>query len=152
MALSIRQITDENRLHVLNLHVAPHQVTFIETTQECLAEAQNDSRWHPVALYDKEILVGFAMYGEFPSDQYGSCVWLDRLLIGEQYQHHGFGEQALKLLMDLLKREYHCSRIFLSLYDDNTVAKRLYQKHGFVYTGTYDTKGERIMVKDFLAK
>ncbi len=148
MILYIKPVTEENRTQVLHLHVAPNQKTFIETTAQCLAEADKESRWHPVAIYDEDTLVGFAMYGAFISPTKGECVWLDRFLIGEGFQHHGYGEQALVQLIDLLQEEYRCQRIYLSLYDDNTVAKALYQKHGFAFNGELDRNGERVMVKD----
>ena len=37
-------------------------------------------------------------------------------------------------------------RVFLSVYDDNQGAIRLYEKLGFAFNGELDTKGERVMV------
>ena len=148
--MRIEPITAQNRAAVLALDVAPAQRRHIETTQECLEEANTSSSWHPVALYVGEDLVGFAMYGQFPgwtgADK-TEQVWLDRLLIDARYQHKGYGNEALVLLLARLEAEYCTDRIYLSVYGDNDRAIALYAKHGFVFTGEYDTKGEKVMCR-----
>lgn len=49
-------------------------------------------------------------------------------------------------LVDYLRREYGCRRIYLSLFDDNRVARHIYEALGFVFNGELDRQGERIMV------
>lgn len=148
MRLSIRQVTDENREAVLSLAVAEDQRRHIETTRECLAEAAEEPRWHPVAVYADSTIVGFAMYGAFPGwtgADHSLQVWLDRLLIAEPYQGKGYGRQALVMLLDRLADEYGCNDIFLSVYGDNERAIALYKRYGFRFTGEFDTKGESVM-------
>lgn len=146
--LSIQPVTDSNRDAVLHLQVTPDQQRHIETTAECLAEAAGEARWHPVALKADGTLVGFAMYGAFPAwitPEAGEQVWLDRLLIDARHQGHGYGERALALLLAHLQAQYGTDTIYLSVYADNDIAIRLYQKYGFAFTGGVDTKGEKVM-------
>lgn len=71
-------------------------------------------------------------------------MWLDRLLIDARYQGRGYGKAALRGLIRQFFAEGH-GAVYLSLYADNAAALKLYQAHGFVFTGELDTKGERIM-------
>lgn len=118
------------------------QEGLIETTAECLREADGEESWRPVGIYDGETPVGFAMYGYFPQD---GRLWLDRLLIDARHQGRGYGKRALRLLIGRLFEEYDIDRITLSVYPQNTMAKALYERHGFRLTGALDKLGELIM-------
>jgi len=150
MFTEIRDITALNKEEVLALHIADYQQDFIETTQQCLDEAEIDQRFIPVGLYKEGIAVGFAMYGVFPHEDDTQRVWLDRYFIDERYQHQGLGKYFLQQLIDFLQAKYNCQKIFLSVYDNNEVAIQLYQKFGFAFNGELDEKGEKVMVREVL--
>ncbi len=148
MFSEIRNITDLNEDEILALDIADDQQGFIETTLQCLTEAENDRRFTPVGLYKENTAVGFAMYGRFPQENGEQRVWLDRYFIDERYQNKGLGKYFLLELINYLQANYHCDRIFLSVYKDNEVAIQLYKKFGFVFNGEIDMNGERVMVKE----
>lgn len=149
--LHITPITGANRPAACALDVAPDQRRHIETVSECLAEADAEPRWKPVALYAGDTMVGFAMYGCFPNwigEGNEDQVWLDRLLIDRRFQGHGYGEAALVQLLDHLAEAYGIGPVYLSVYGDNSRAIALYAKHGFAFTGALDTKGEKVMRRE----
>ncbi|MFJ6209138.1 GNAT family N-acetyltransferase [Lysinibacillus sp. NPDC092081] len=148
MFTEIRDITALNKEEVLALRIANNQLDFIESTQQCLAEADIDQRFIPVGLYKEDIAVGFAMYGVFPHENNTQRVWLDRYFIDERYQHQGLGKYFLQQLINYLVAKYSCQNIYLSVYDNNIVAIQLYKKFGFVFNGELDEKGEKVMVKE----
>ncbi|WP_409367279.1 GNAT family N-acetyltransferase [Lysinibacillus sp. 38-6] len=150
MFTEIRDITALNKEEVLALHIADYQQDFIETTQQCLDEAEIDQHFIPVGLYKEGNAVGFAMYGVFPHEDDTQRVWLDRYFIDERYQHQGLGKYFLQQLIDFLTAKYNCQKIFLSVYDNNEVAIQLYQKFGFAFNGELDEKGEKVMVREVL--
>lgn len=135
-------VSAENREAILKMSLLKEQEHFIETIGECLEEAKQLSCWRPVGVYFENKLIGFAMYGKFEDNR----VWLDRYLIDKEYQGMGHGREALKELMAKIKREYQCREIYLSLFEDNTAAKTLYEAQGFRFNGDLDTKGEKVMV------
>lgn len=143
--LHIVPVNSENRKEVENLTVFSEQSGFIESVSECLREADELDLWRPVGIYDGEVLIGFAMYGCFPSPSTGQ-LWLDRLLIDKAYQGKGYGKQATLALLDRLYTEYGNDTIYLSVYENNINAIQLYKQIGFCFNGKYDTKGESIMV------
>lgn len=147
--MEIIPVTSENRIDILNLSVSDSQKHFIETTKQCLEEADALSLWHPAGLYSNGILVGFAMYGLWKEEGAQGRVWLDRFFIDARYQGRGYGKAALNLLIQTISAAYCCSEIYLSLYDDNKPAMELYKKAGFQFNGELDINGERVMVKRF---
>ncbi|KJR70922.1 GNAT family N-acetyltransferase [Bacillus velezensis] len=151
MTIEIRAVTEENRADILALHVRESQTSFIETPEECLQDAEDCRHYQPAGLYVNGELVGFSMYGWFPEydeENENGRVWLDRFFIDERYQGRGLGKLLLDALIRHLVRIYDCRRIYLSLFEDNVHALRLYQKFGFLFNGELDSNGEKVMVKE----
>ena len=148
MFTEIRDITALNEEEILALRIADNQQDFIESTTQCLAEAETDKRFIPVGLFKDEIAVGFAMYGVFPHKDNTQRVWLDRYFIDERHQHKGLGKYFLQQLIHYLTAKYSCQNIYLSVYDNNIVAIQLYKKFGFIFNGELDDNGEKVMVKE----
>ena len=48
-------------------------------------------------------------------------------------------------LLDRLHAEYSDSMVYLSVYENNTRAIRLYEQIGFCFNGEFDTEGEHGM-------
>lgn len=147
MKWNIRTVTNDNQEEMLSLRVAERQRHFIETIEESLEEAEQWKEFRPVGLYVDDVPVGFAMYGYLGDGKGGGNVWIDRLLIDENFQGKGFGRHFMELLMQRVLDEYGEQPIYLSVYPMNTDAIRLYEKLGFVFIGEYDSKGEQIMQK-----
>ena len=145
MEWEIRKVTELNKKDLLVLRVSEDQRHFIETVEECLADAEQWKEFRPVGLYVDGIAVGFAMYGYLGDGKGGGNLWIDRMLIDEKYQGNGFGSRFVVLLMQRVLSEYGDQPIFLSVYPENTAAIHLYEKLGFVLLDEYDSQGEQIM-------
>ncbi|MEG0472966.1 MAG: GNAT family N-acetyltransferase [Solibacillus sp.] len=148
MGIIIHDVTQDNVQEILNLRVGEAQQNFIETTQQCLDEAKECANFKPVGLYSDNCLVGFAMYGHFSEGEGTGRVWLDRFLIDAKYQGFGYGKTMLGAMIHKLVDEFSCHDIYLSVYEDNIAAIRLYEKFDFHFNGELDEKGEKIMVKN----
>ena len=140
-------VTNKNIKEVLSLKIHEEQLSFIESIEECLKEANELSLWRPVGIYDKHVLIGFAMYGLWKDEGDNGRVWLDRFLIDQRFQGKGYGKKALQAIMNHIYQEYDYPEIYLSLYEDNLIAIRLYQSFGFMFNGEYDIHHEQIMVQ-----
>ena len=147
VTIELVPVTAQNEKEICSLHTARGQESFIETVSDCLAEARECSAWHPAWICANGSLVGFCMYGFFTEYAPKGRLWLDRLLISEQYQGLGYGTAALEFLLDLLPRLYpDVDEIYLSVTAQNQTAARLYLKHGFAFNGETDIHQERVMV------
>ncbi|MGE8077502.1 GNAT family N-acetyltransferase [Peribacillus loiseleuriae] len=140
MVTGIRVITNSNKKEVLSLKVSEQQKGFIEPVSDCLADAETDSRYVPVALYQNGEIIGFAMYGKF-----GEQIWLDRYLIDERFQGRGLGKYFFRTLVKYLIKLFPNQSIYLSVFEENIVAIQMYMKFGFQFTEELDENGESIM-------
>ena len=146
MQLNFEPVTEENRSTIEALHPSLKQINFIESVKECMLEADDYAGWKPYGVYDNETLVGFVMYGYFNDPAPKGRLWLDRILIDEKYQGHGYGEELVNQMLKRLPKEYpNMDEITLSVYDNNPCAIHVYEKAGFRFNGELDTKGEKIM-------
>lgn len=148
MNFNIKSIDKDNYREIIELQVGKAQVSFIETTEQCLKEAKEESLWRPVGLYDGERPVGFAMYGLFKEEGEKGRVWLDRFLISHVNQGKGYGKIGVKSLLIRLYREYGFNEIYLSVYENNEIAIKLYKEIGFLFNDEVDINGEKVMVID----
>ena len=128
MNIHFKDIDDENREEVKLLRIKKNQEGFIETVEECLQEASIYKEWHPVAIYNYEEVIGFAMYGSFGPNKH---TWIDRILIEDKQQNKGFGKTAMKKLINIVSQTYNVDTIYLSIVEENKVAHKLYTNIGF---------------------
>ncbi len=59
-------------------------------------------------------------------------------MIDAQYQRKGYGSQALRLILDELRKEGHYDHVELCVKKADAEAIRLYKKHGFADSGYVD--------------
>ena len=144
MGLKKRYADKCNWIDLINLSVKNNQSNFIESNLYSIAESKFEESWKTVGIYNDDILIGFSMYGKLEDNR----VWLDRFMIDHKFQGRGYGKLSLKFLIDSLYREYECEEIYLSIYEDNINAIKLYKSYGFEFNGELDTKGEKVMVLD----
>ena len=93
----------------------------------------------PYAIYADDNMVGFILisYNE-PDEHYDTPVyWICRLMIDQHYQGMGYGREAMKKSLELIRTfpKGKASFISLSYEPDNKAAKSLYASLGFVETG-----------------
>lgn len=139
--IRIKEIDASNINEVRRISVKEHQRSFIETVDECLKEAAIYEQWCPVAIYNYDEIVGFAMYGAFGKNP---DTWIDRIIIDEKHQGKGFGKCGMKELIKIVTEKYNVNTVYLSFVENNDVAHKLYENLGFKFTGEYDPEGELI--------
>lgn len=134
-------INETNQAEVKRIKLKSGQENFIESVEECLAEAAQYPAWQPVAVYHDHELIGFAMYGSFGPNR---DTWIDRIIIDEKHQGKGLGRKAMEQLIDVVANVYQVDQIFLSIVPENEVAYRLYESIGFKSINEKDPNGEEI--------
>lgn len=72
------------------------------------------------------------MYGF--SEEY-NVYELCRFMIDRHYQGYGYGKEALKIILENMKKQYSCNEIYLSTAPDNMIGRHIYEGFGFVKTG-----------------
>lgn len=142
MNFYFRDINKENWKEAVDLRVKDEQSDFIESNALSIAESKYVENWIVKGIYLEEELIGFTMYGYFDDDK---RVWLDRYMIDYKFQGKGYGKKGLLRLIEHIANEFKVKKIYLSIFENNKGALRLYEKIGFKFTGELDYGGEKVM-------
>ena len=101
--------------------------------QQRLAESANDYVF--VALADNEIVGNCGLHGNRnPRRQHA---WGIGMSVRDDWQGRGVGTKMMTTLIDLADNWLGAQRVELTVYVDNAVARRLYERFGFVIEGTH---------------
>lgn len=145
--IRFEEITNKNIWKVCTLEVFDDQKDFVAENVQSLAEAyatrNEGNNVLPLAVYNKEVLIGFVMIGkgtvgnEDESDliKENYCLW--RLMIDKKYQGQGLGRQTMDAAIDLIRAFPfgEAGKVWLSYEPENTHAREIYLKYGFVENG-----------------
>ncbi len=142
MNITLRAITPQNFQQCIDLKVADGQENFVAANLMSIAQAKIYPTANPLAVYHKDEMVGFVMFGFDPDEgQY----YLVRLMIDAQHQGKGFGKAATLAVIEKMKQIEDCREIYLSFVPENTGAEKLYSSVGFERTGRISENGEVVM-------
>jgi diamine N-acetyltransferase len=134
--LRFEKITPDNYRECTWLKVAEHQTGQVKTVAKALAEAYayyDTSR--PYAVYNDGEMIGFLLLRELADLQ---RYYISQFMIDERYQGKGYGKQAMRLMLDMLKQERKYPRIGLCFNEGNVPVENLYTGLGFKLTGERD--------------
>lgn len=149
--LRLEKVNGKNVWDILQLSVKEEQSNFVAGNDISIIEAYTTITGggyaFPFGIYEDHTPVGFLMIG-YDTDEY----WLDapkiakgnynlwRLMIDKEYQHKGYGKEAVKLALDFIRTKPcgEAACCWLSYEPDNLVAKELYRSFGFIETGDMD--------------
>ena len=148
MEIKLIPINDDNREAVLRLsmhdyqHFCASNSRSLEQAEECNEETPGLAR--PFAIYADEKLVGFCMFAFDPdAEDEDDRYWLWRFMIDKNEQGKGYGQAALKEIIQYFK-DNGAGRILLSTEPENQCGVHIYHKAGFMETGEVDD-GEAVM-------
>ena len=146
--VTLKKITAENVWKIMKLRVNEEQENFVASNSQSVIEAYvaltNGGHALPYGIYDDETPVGFLMIGYDVEDSWEDApqiakgnysLW--RLMIDRNYQQRGYGKEAIRLALELMRTfpfgpaEY----CWLSYEPENEVAKKLYRSFGFEENG-----------------
>lgn len=139
--VTLREITKENHIECIRLKVKPDQESFVASNAVSLAQSKFYPEACPLAIYSDDTMVGFVMHTVQPEDDNH---WIWRFMVDARYQSKGYGREALKQLIALIKLDKARNKIRLSCVPENKASEKLYLDLGFQHTGVmYD--GEAVM-------
>lgn len=136
--------TRENWQEALGLQVQEAQRHFVPTVAVSLAKVHirpdgDEYTYLPFCIYNAEgRLVGFVMITVDASRS--TSYWMNGFLIDAAHQDRGYGKAAILAVVEYIRARYpHSECLNLTVCSDNTNARRLYEKLGFIPTGdVYD--------------
>jgi diamine N-acetyltransferase len=149
VAVTLTEITDENRDAVLALRVGPDQERFVGSVRDSLADAAEYPHANPWyrAVYDGAEPVGFVMLSwnvePDPPEIIGPW-FLWKLLIDERRQGRGYGAEVVRRVADIVRAE-GATELLTSYVPGEDGPAGFYARIGFVPTGELDASGEIIV-------
>lgn len=143
--VTLREITKENLRSILALKVAPGQEQFVASNAVSLAQAHFEPELpYFRAIYADDVPVGFLML-EYDAEEQYHFLW--RFMIGERFQKHGYGRQALELLFSHVRTLPNSKALYTSCVPGEGGPGPFYENLGFVYTGK-EEDGELFMRRE----
>lgn len=139
MSVTLREINKNNWSECIKLKVDEKQINFVASNVYSLAESKFEASFFPLAIYDRETMVGFLMYGKDDGNW-----WICRLMVDKNHQKKGYGKAAMLKAIEILRNKPECDRIFTSYEPENLVAQKLYLSLGFEKTGKIE-EGEIVL-------
>ena len=108
MTIELRDVTMENYFDVLNLDVKEYQKQFIATNAISLAEAyvytKNGDFVAPLAVYDKDAIIGFVMIAYDKKIGVSSRNYLlFRFMIDKNFQNQGYFKPIMDKVLDYVR-------------------------------------------------
>lgn len=153
MTVTLQPITSDNWLDCISLKPTEEQarIGFVAPNPISLVQAHYEPWWQPYAIYalmdendaQREIMVGFAMYGRWPvtgipahhAEATPGIDFILRFMIDGRYQGRGYGRAAMAALIAQIKAQPDGQAIEISYDVTNTVMARLCTSVGFQPTG-----------------
>lgn len=145
--IRFEEITNKNIWKVCALEPFEDQKDFVAENIQSLAEAfaarNEGNNALPLAVYYGDVLVGFVMIGkgtvgnEEESELIKENYSLWRLMIDKRYQGQGLGKQTMDAVIALIRTFPfgEAKKVWLSYEPENTRARAIYQRYGFVENG-----------------
>lgn len=142
--ITLEEVTPDNWR--LGLKVSQSQQAYVSNDMKLLARAYayRNHRSKALIIYNDNTPVGMALY--YDCEELAAYD-LSQLFIDEKYQGHGYGLEATKKLIEVLKSDGKYKKITLCFIEGNAAALSMYQKCGFELTGEKDGN-EIIMEKE----
>jgi diamine N-acetyltransferase len=145
MAVSLRPITIDNWIECVELKPAADQDGFVSSNAFSLSQAHFEPWWEPHGIYADERMVGFVMYGRWPTAALPSyysgfeapegVVCILRFMVDANHQRQGYGRAALMQVIERSRQRPGTRAVHLSYEPTNAVAAALYASLGFRPTG-----------------
>jgi GNAT superfamily N-acetyltransferase len=148
-AVTLREVTDANRLAVLAVRVTPTQERFVGTVAGALADARDVPEGKPWyrAIYADDRPVGFVMVSWDVKPEPPRIIgpwFLWKLLVDERHQRLGYGRDAVRLVADIVHAN-GAAELLTSCIPGADGPEPFYRRVGFRPTGELDEDGEIIL-------
>ena len=133
--IHLETITPENWR--LGLTVRDDQRRFVSDSAGILARAfaYRENRSQAFVIYNKDIPIGMAMYHDLDD---WKVYDFSQFFIDQRYQGNGFGYEAAKQIIQMMKDDGKYDKVVLCYIDGDEAARILYEKLGFKHTGEAD--------------
>lgn len=105
---------------------------YVASNALSIVQSVYENGWVIKAIEHEGELIGFTMFGfDEEEDFYELC----RIMIAKEHQNKGYGTEAIKMIIEEMKKRFGCKEIYLSTDPQNARGIHVYEKVGFRATG-----------------
>ena len=130
--ITLRKVSQKNLSQILKLKVAKSQEKFVASNAVSIAQGCFEKAAWFRAIYAGETPVGFVMMYE---DRKRGKYYLWRFMIDAKHQGNGYGERALELIIDRVRKSPTARALTLSYVRARGGPEKFYDRFGFEDTG-----------------
>ena len=132
------EISEENWRDVARLSVSEQQQAFLDRPMGIIARGYvyRNCNVRVLAIAGDDEIVGVALIRDI--DEQPACYELQQFMIDQRFQNRGYGKEALRLIIAVLRKErkYPCIEVCVNQQDHT--ALHVYKQVGFSDTGYID--------------
>ena len=136
--ISLVKIDESNKAKAEKLEVSENQKSFLDSAAGIIkrAEIYKNLNSHLFGIANGETLVGLALVKDFEEEPFAYD--LQQFMIDKNFQGKGYGNEALKLILEYLKKEGRFESVEICVKKEDFSAIKLYEKVGFKNSGYID--------------
>jgi len=133
--MRLEEINENNWIEIANLKVKEEQKNFVAPAIGILARAyaMRIDNAEAFAITVEGEIVGVLMVRDMNEEP--RCYELQQFLIDSNHQGKGYGQQSLKILLEMLEKERKYNSVEVCVKKSDQSAIHVYQKVGFIDTG-----------------
>ncbi len=119
------------------LKVSESQKNYVANSLVMLARAYayRNHRSRAFVICEDETPVGMGLYYDCPE---WKAYDFSQIFIDERYQGRGYGKEAVKLVLDIMKHDGKYRKVVLCYIEGNDAARKLYEQFGFTEIDRYE--------------
>ena len=136
--ISLVKIDESNIVKAKKLEVFENQKSFLDSAEGIVKREKiyKDLNSHLFGIANEETLVGLALVKDFEEEPFAYD--LQQFMIDKNFQGRGYGTEALKLILEYLKKEGRFESVEICVKKEDVPAIKLYEKVGFKNSGYID--------------
>ena len=123
-------------------HKCPLDEQWVTSTAFSIVQSVFEPEWESRIIMDDDKMIGFAFYGLWKEK---NAPLFCRYTIDYDEQGKGYGQAALPIIIEAIREQYGCDKIYLTLEEENERAVHIYRKFGFEPTGELE-EGESVYI------
>lgn len=119
----------------------PIEEQWVMSSAFSIVQSAFEKEWQSRLIIDDKKVIGFVFYGLSEQNRPLLC----RYAIDAPLQGQGYGQKALPVVIEHIRKVYKCNDIYITLEKENERAVHIYKKFGFTATGEVD-EGEDVYI------
>lgn len=129
------EVNETNWIDIIRLSVTDEQQKYLDRPTGIIARGYiyRGANARVFGIVSDEQMVGVALVKDM--DEEPACYDLQQFMIDKRFQNQGFGTEALKQIIAMLKEEAKYKCVEVCVNKEDAAALRVYEKVGFVDTG-----------------